>query len=101
MNCFFLPCTLAYKVEIIQANPQIFSDGLSAATPASHLRRMSEISIQSTVSGVIDSLPLHTINACEFLSCASPCRLLFINLLCSSIFAVSLSYLCLFVLTLH
>ncbi|KAJ1532074.1 hypothetical protein ONE63_000703 [Megalurothrips usitatus] len=52
-----------HLLEIIQANPQIFSDGPSVATPASHLRRMSEISIQSTVSGVIDSLPLHTINA--------------------------------------
>jgi len=56
-------------VEIIQANPQMFTEGLNVApsTPGCHLRRMSEVSIQSTVSGVIDSLPLQTINACKYL----------------------------------
>ena len=56
-----------FTVEIIQANPQMFAEGLSVApaTPGSHLRRMSEVSIQSTISGVIDSLPLQTINACK------------------------------------
>ncbi|XP_069686277.1 protein retinal degeneration B isoform X6 [Periplaneta americana] len=54
-----------HLLEIIQANPQMFAEGLNIAppTPGSHLRRMSEVSIQSTISGVIDSLPLQTINA--------------------------------------
>lgn len=34
------------------------------ATP---IRRLSEVSLQSTVSGVIDSLPLQTINARKYL----------------------------------
>ena len=33
------------------------------ATP---MRRLSEVSLQSTVSGVIDSLPLQTINARKY-----------------------------------
>jgi hypothetical protein len=55
-------------VEIIQANPQMFAEGLNVAPtmPGCHLRRMSEVSIQSTISGVIDSLPLQTINACKY-----------------------------------
>jgi hypothetical protein len=55
-------------VEVIQANPQMFAEGLNIAspTPGCHLRRMSEVSIQSTISGVIDSLPLQTINACKY-----------------------------------
>ncbi|CAA9994565.1 unnamed protein product [Nesidiocoris tenuis] len=50
-----------HLLEIIHSNPQIFSDGLM---PTGHcqLRRLSEVSIQSTVSGVVDSLPLQTIN---------------------------------------
>jgi len=52
------------SVETIQTNMQLFSDGL-AAPPAAHLRRMSEASIQSSVSGLIDSLPLQTINTCK------------------------------------
>lgn len=54
-------------VEIIQANPQMFAEGMNAVPPTAgcHLRRMSEVSIQSTISGVIDSLPLQTINACK------------------------------------
>jgi hypothetical protein len=45
----------------------MFAEGLNVTppTPSCHLRRMSEVSIQSTVSGVIDSLPLQTINACK------------------------------------
>jgi hypothetical protein len=60
-------CFLA--VEVIQANPQMFTEGLNIAppTPGCHLRRMSEVSIQSTISGVIDSLPLQTINVCKCL----------------------------------
>ncbi|PSN38012.1 Protein retinal degeneration B [Blattella germanica] len=53
------------NMEIIQANPQMFAEGLNVGppTPGSHLRRLSEVSLQSTISGVIDSLPLQTINA--------------------------------------
>lgn len=52
---------------MMQASPQIFTEGLNAtpATPSVHLRRMSEISIQSTMSGLVDSIPLHTINSCK------------------------------------
>ncbi|XP_049861390.1 protein retinal degeneration B isoform X3 [Schistocerca gregaria] len=54
-----------HLLEVIQANPQMFAESLNLTSPiqGSHLRRMSEVSIQSTVSGVIDSLPLQTINA--------------------------------------
>ncbi|KAK7871835.1 hypothetical protein R5R35_006433 [Gryllus longicercus] len=53
-----------HLLEFIQANPQMFAEGLSVASPTpGHVRRLSEVSIQSTVSGVIDSLPLQTINA--------------------------------------
>lgn len=54
-----------HLLEIVQSNPQIFTDNLSVGGPSSisHLRRLSEVSIQSTISGVVDSLPLHTINA--------------------------------------
>ncbi|KAF6206087.1 hypothetical protein GE061_017312 [Apolygus lucorum] len=50
-----------HLLEIVHSNPQIFSEGL---TPSGHsqLRRLSEVSIQSTVSGVVDSLPIQTIN---------------------------------------
>lgn len=46
-------------VEILQTNPQIFSDN---AQP----RRLSEVSIQSTVSGIIDNIPLQAINTREY-----------------------------------
>ncbi|XP_046390635.1 protein retinal degeneration B isoform X2 [Ischnura elegans] len=62
-----------HLLEFVQANPQLFVDSVSGATkagthgttagPGVHLRRMSEVSIQSTMSGVNDSLPLQTINA--------------------------------------
>ncbi|RZF43971.1 hypothetical protein LSTR_LSTR016959, partial [Laodelphax striatellus] len=54
-----------HLLETVQTNPQLFSENLNVTTPgaALHLRRLSEVSIQSTMSGVIDSLPLHTINA--------------------------------------
>ncbi|XP_066149223.1 protein retinal degeneration B isoform X2 [Euwallacea fornicatus] len=41
--------------EILQTNPQIFNDQVLP-------RRLSEVSIQSTVSGLIESIPLQTIN---------------------------------------
>lgn len=46
-------------VEILQTNPQIFND---QTLP----RRLSEVSIQSTVSGLIESIPLQTINNRKF-----------------------------------
>ncbi|XP_054289278.1 protein retinal degeneration B isoform X3 [Macrosteles quadrilineatus] len=51
-----------HLLEIVHTNPQLFTEGLSVASPSIHLRRLSEVSIQSTMSGVVDSLPLHTIN---------------------------------------
>ncbi|KAH1011851.1 hypothetical protein HUJ04_001131 [Dendroctonus ponderosae] len=44
-----------HLLEILQANPQMFNDQVLP-------RRLSEVSIQSTVSGLIESIPLHTIN---------------------------------------
>lgn len=40
-------------MELIQSHPQMFSDG--------HQRRLSDASMQSTVSGLIDNIPLTTI----------------------------------------
>lgn len=50
--CVFNPIS----VELIQSNPQMFSDGLQP-------RRLSDTSIQSTQSGLIDNVPLTTITA--------------------------------------
>jgi hypothetical protein len=47
-----------HLLEILQTNPQMFSD-------SSQHRRLSEVSIQSTVSGLIDNLPLQAINALQ------------------------------------
>ncbi|KAL1501307.1 hypothetical protein ABEB36_006651 [Hypothenemus hampei] len=47
-----------HLLEILQANPQIFND-------QSLPRRLSEVSIQSTVSGLIEQIPLHTINTLQ------------------------------------
>ncbi|XP_055586782.1 protein retinal degeneration B isoform X1 [Uranotaenia lowii] len=44
-----------HLLELIQSSPQIFSDGPPP-------RRLSDASIQSTVSGMIDNVPLTTIN---------------------------------------
>lgn len=46
-------------VEVLQSNPQVFTD--------MQPRRLSEVSLQSTVSGINDELPLQAVNACEFL----------------------------------
>lgn len=45
-------------VELIQSHPQMFSDGQQ--------RRLSDASMQSTVSGLIDNIPLTTITTCEW-----------------------------------
>lgn len=47
-----------FTVELIQTHPEIFSD----APP----RRLSDSSMQSTVSGLIDNIPLTTITTREF-----------------------------------
>lgn len=47
-----------HLLEILQSNPQMFSDTLQP-------RRLSEVSIQSAVSGIIDSIPLQAINALQ------------------------------------
>ncbi|XP_060520907.1 protein retinal degeneration B [Cylas formicarius] len=47
-----------HLLETLQTNPQIFND---QAPP----RRLSEVSIQSTVSGLIESIPLHTISTLQ------------------------------------
>lgn len=47
-----------HLLEILQTNPQMFSD-----TPQP--RRLSEVSIQSTVSGLIDNIPLQAVSALQ------------------------------------
>lgn len=51
-----------HLLEVVHQSPQVFSDTLAVSSNL-HLRRLSEVSILSNVSGVNDSLPLHTINA--------------------------------------
>ncbi|KAF4523499.1 hypothetical protein B566_EDAN004570, partial [Ephemera danica] len=51
-----------HLLEFIQANPQLFTDTV-ATSPGCHLRRMSEISMQSIMSGINDTLPMHTITS--------------------------------------
>ncbi|XP_073982579.1 retinal degeneration B isoform X1 [Rhodnius prolixus] len=54
-----------HLLEIIQSNPQIFSEGQPCGNSlnAVSFRRLSEVSLQSTISGVVESLPLQTISA--------------------------------------
>ncbi|CAH1098537.1 unnamed protein product [Psylliodes chrysocephalus] len=47
-----------HLVEILQSNPQMFSD-------SNQPRRLSEVSIQSTLSGLIDNIPLQAISALQ------------------------------------
>ncbi|XP_077292954.1 retinal degeneration B [Arctopsyche grandis] len=54
------PCHL---LELIHSHPQIFGDTLTPATPV--MRRLSEVSMQSTVSGLVDNIPLMTVNALQ------------------------------------
>lgn len=52
------------SVETIQTNPQLFADGLNVPNlQMSHLRRLSDISLQSTMSGIIDNVPLQAVSA--------------------------------------
>ncbi|EDS45238.1 m-rdgb2 retinal degeneration protein b [Culex quinquefasciatus] len=50
-----------HLLELIQSSPQIFADGPSMASA----RRLSDTSIQSAASGMIDNVPLTTINALQ------------------------------------
>ncbi|GAB0094369.1 protein retinal degeneration B [Sergentomyia squamirostris] len=47
-----------HLLELIQSSPHLFSDGL-------HTRRLSDTSLQSTISGAIDNVPLATINTLQ------------------------------------
>ncbi|XP_011632532.1 protein retinal degeneration B isoform X7 [Pogonomyrmex barbatus] len=53
-----------HLLETIQTNPQLFADGLNVPNlQVSHLRRLSDISLQSTMSGIIDNVPLQAVSA--------------------------------------
>ncbi|XP_024940264.1 protein retinal degeneration B isoform X4 [Cephus cinctus] len=53
-----------HLLETIQTNPQLFYDGLNVPnTPLPHLRRLSDISIQSVMSGINDNVPLQAVSA--------------------------------------
>ncbi|XP_029155985.1 protein retinal degeneration B isoform X2 [Nylanderia fulva] len=52
-----------HLLETIQTNPQLFADGLNIPNIQMHLRRLSDISIQSTMSGIIDNVPLQAVSA--------------------------------------
>ncbi|XP_076232304.1 retinal degeneration B isoform X1 [Calliopsis andreniformis] len=52
-----------HLLEAIQTNPQLFTDGLNIPSMSmSHLRRLSDISIHSTMSGIVDNVPLQIVS---------------------------------------
>ncbi|XP_026829067.1 protein retinal degeneration B isoform X4 [Ooceraea biroi] len=51
-----------HLLETIQTNPQLFADGLNIPN-LQLLRRLSDISLQSTMSGIIDNVPLQAVSA--------------------------------------
>ncbi|KAG7188206.1 hypothetical protein KM043_016080 [Ampulex compressa] len=52
-----------HLLETVQMNPQVFTDTLNVPNPpVAHLRRFSDISIQSTMSGMIDNVPLQVVS---------------------------------------
>lgn len=53
-----------HLMELIQSHPQLFGDQLQMP-PTPVLRRLSEASVQSTVSGLADNIPLITMNALQ------------------------------------
>ena len=53
-----------HLMELIQSHPQLFGDHLQMP-PTPILRRLSEVSVQSTVSGLVDNIPLITMNALQ------------------------------------
>jgi len=55
-------CEFNFIVETIQTNPQLFADGLNIPN-LQFLRRLSDISLQSTMSGIIDNVPLQAVTA--------------------------------------
>ncbi|XP_043462578.1 protein retinal degeneration B isoform X2 [Leptopilina heterotoma] len=56
-----LPCHL---LDAIQSNPHFFTDGLNVPNATfSTMRRLSDISIQSSMSGMIDTVPLQAVSA--------------------------------------
>ena len=50
-----------HLVEVIQSNPQHFNDANNMTCG----RRLSDASMQSTVSGLIENISLSTINSCK------------------------------------
>lgn len=60
-NCF------PFSVEAIQSNPHFFNEGLNVPNATfSTMRRLSDISIQSTMSGMIDAVPLQAVSARKY-----------------------------------
>nr|QDR50953.1 retinal degeneration B [Heliconius melpomene] len=53
-----------HLMELIQTHPTLFGDHLQMP-PTPVLRRLSEASVQSTVSGLVDNIPLITMNALQ------------------------------------
>ncbi|XP_050346960.1 protein retinal degeneration B [Nymphalis io] len=53
-----------HLMELIQSHPTLFGDHLQMP-PTPVLRRLSEASVQSTVSGLADNIPLITMNALQ------------------------------------
>lgn len=53
-----------HLMELIQSHPQLFGDHLQMP-PTPVLRRLSEVSVLSTVSGLVDNIPLITMNALQ------------------------------------
>ncbi|CAK9810045.1 Protein retinal degeneration B [Anthophora plagiata] len=52
-----------HLLETIQTNPQLFTDGLNIPNMSvPHLRRMSDISIHSTMSGMVENVPLQVVS---------------------------------------
>lgn len=53
-----------HLMELIQSHPQLFGDHLHMP-PTPVLRRLSEASVQSTISGLAENIPLITMNALQ------------------------------------
>ncbi|KZC13276.1 Protein retinal degeneration B [Dufourea novaeangliae] len=52
-----------HLLETIQSNPQLFTDGLNIPNMSmSHIRRLSDISIHSTMSGMVENVPLQVVS---------------------------------------
>ncbi|XP_076674034.1 retinal degeneration B isoform X4 [Andrena cerasifolii] len=52
-----------HLLEAIQTNPQLFTDSLNVPVMSiSHLRRLSDISIHSTMSGMVENVSLQTMS---------------------------------------